>query len=621
MGFASSNIHINKNAISRQGIVYEVKENYYLFNSSGERFYIYEKNNTREVGDILDIQGEKKKLEFEVLESSFNFNEYLNKKGVFSEFIPFRVTVRFSCPLRLQTAKRNFLSGFKGDTKSLISSILFSMNDDSSIDTSIRSLHLGKFISANGTYIYLFLGFLSYIFSLFLPKKWADIGSLAIVNIYLIFVFPRFSAIRIFFLFIFRWINKHILKGKFDYLAITGISGIFFLTMDRYLALQESFILGYIVPIGIFFIREAIKYHHKVGRKFMLIGLIYLLLIPFEITFYNSLSPLSMVFQVLLTPLFLLIGLLSFFCFLRVPLHAPIRFFSSLLGNITVGLEKINLTLNVPPMNPVLVLIYYSLFIALLFYLRIKFKPVNRIILLAQLLFMSAYIIPINNMISQQVTFINVGQGDACLIRDKEKTIMIDTGGLNYKDVGNDSLIPFFRKNRIYKIDIVIITHNHFDHCGALETLTKNFKVRSYINSKESFPFKYGDITFNNYNLHAGEFEEENTNSLVIGFRLGKRDYLVTGDATKETEKYIMEDFVSVPCDILKVGHHGSDTSSSLKFLKYLNPKEAVISVGLNNSHHLPKESVLQNFKKLNVPIKRTDYLGSITYKNYIFNA
>ena len=82
-----------------------------------------------------------------------------------------------------------------------------------------------------------------------------------------------------------------------------------------------------------------------------------------------------------------------------------------------------------------------------------------------------------------------------------------------------------------------------------------------------------------------------------------------------------MEDYSYVPCDILKVGHHGSDTSSSLKFLKFLDPKEAVISVGKNNSYKLPSESTLHNLRKLSIPVKRTDYLGSITYKNYIFNA
>ena len=143
--------------------MYEVKDNYFLFNSNGERLYVYEKNNTREIGDILDIQGEKKDKDFAVLESAFDFNEYLNKKGVFSELVPSKITVKFSPPLKLQSARRFFLSGFEGDTKSLVSSILFSMSDESNIDSSIRSLHLGKFISANGTYIYLFIGFFTFV--------------------------------------------------------------------------------------------------------------------------------------------------------------------------------------------------------------------------------------------------------------------------------------------------------------------------------------------------------------------------------------------------------------------------------------------------------------------------
>ncbi len=620
-GLSISFIRINLAKSSFQGVVYEVKDNYFLFNSNGERLYVYEKNNTREIGDILDIQGEKKETDFAVLESAFDFNEYLNKKGVFSELVPSKITVKFSPPLKLQSARRFFLSGFEGDTKSLVSSILFSMSDESNIDSSIRSLHLGKFISANGTYIYLFIGFFTFLLSLVFPKKWADIGSLAVCNIYLIFVFPKFSAIRILFILIFKWVNKYLLKEKFDYLAIVGISGIFFLTMNRFLALQQSFILGYLIPIGIFFIREAVKEYNKIAQKFIITGLIYLFLIPFEISFYNSISPFSMVFQILLTPVFLIIGFLSLLCFFRLPLHAVIKWFCSFLSTIVGGLEKVNPTFNAPPLNPILIIIYYFLLIGLLFYLKIKFKPVIKIVFLTQVLFLAAYIIPINNMISQEVTFINVGQGDACLIRNRDKTILIDTGGLSYMDVAKDSLIPFFRKNRIYRIDLAILTHNHYDHRGALESLSKNYKVRSYVDKKDSFPITFGSLTFNNYNLHAGEFEDENTNSLVIGFRLGKKDYLVTGDATKKTEELMMEDFSSIPCDILKVGHHGSDTSSSLKFIKYLNPKEAVISVGLNNSHHLPKESVLTTFKKLNIPVKRTDYLGSITYKNYIFNA
>ena len=621
LGLINSSIKMNQNYAYRQGIVYEVKENYYLFNSNGERLYVYEKDNTREIGDILRLEGEKTKLDFNTLESAFDFTQYLNKKGVFSEYKVRKATVKFSSPLKLQRAKKYFLSGFDGNTKTMISSILFSQGDDSDLNDNIRSLHLGKFISANGTYIYLFVGFFGYLLSFLIKKKWAEVGSILICLIYLIFVFPKFSSIRILFLLIFRWLNKYVFKQKFDYLAIIGISGIFFLAINPYLALQDSFILGYAIPLGIFFIREALKQHGVVLKKLFAIILIYLFIIPFEIKFYNSISPLSMVFQILLTPLFLIIGLLSLLCFFRIPLKAPLKLLCDFLSSITSGLKSINFSFNIPPLNAILVLTFYFLFFVLLFLIKIKFKPLIKVVVSSQLLFLLFYIVPINNMISQEVTFINVGQGDACLIRDKNKTILVDTGGLSYIDIGKDCLIPFLKKKRIYKLDIVIGTHNHYDHIGALDTLVKDFKVKSFINNKDRFPLQCGSLTFRNYNLKAGEYDDENTNSLVIGFRLGKRDYLITGDATTTTEKAIMEDFASIPCDILKVGHHGSNTSSSTSFLKYLSPKEAVISVGKNNSYKLPDDSTLIKFKNLKIPVKRTDYLGSITYKNYIFNA
>lgn len=621
LGLSLSFLNLIFNKSYYRGIVYEVKENYFLFNSTGERFYVYEKNNQREVGDILEITGEKESLDFVTLESSFNFNDYLNKKGVYSSLSIKRVVVKFSPPLKIQRAKKIFLSKFDDTPRSILSSILFSSDDGSYLNSKIRSLHLGKFLSANGTYIYLFIQCFAILLSFLFKKKWADVGSLAVCSIYFLFVFPKFGAIRIFILLLFRWFNKYIFKQKLDYLAIIGISGIFFLIMDRYLALQDSFILGYLLPITIFFIREALRNYGKIAKKLLPFVLIYIFLIPFEIKFYNSIAPLSFVFQMLLTPLFLIIGLISFLCFWQIPLHSILRFFCDILTNIVSGLEKTNFAFNVPQFNTFLLLVFYFLFFLLLFYLRFKFKPINKMVVASQLLIMLFYVLPINNFVSQEVTFINVGQGDACLIRNKNKTILIDTGGLSYKDIGRECLIPFFKKKRLYKIDLVITTHNHFDHVGALDSLIEDFKVKNYLNERKDFPITYSGITFNNYNNYAGDFEEENSNSLVIGFNIGNKNYLVTGDATTETENKIMEDYSYVPCDILKVGHHGSDTSSSLKFLKFLNPKEAVISVGKNNSYKLPSDSTLHNFRKLNIPVKRTDYLGSISYKNFIFNA
>ena len=197
--------------------------------------------------------------------------------------------------------------------------------------------------------------------------------------------------------------------------------------------------------------------------------------------------------------------------------------------------------------------------------------------------------------------------------------MLIDTGGLTYKDLATSSLIPYFKSKRLYNIDCVFLTHEDFDHCGALTSLKEHFNIKSVIKSYELFPITIGNITFKNYNTFSYASEDENDNSLVIGFEIGNLKYLVTGDAPIEIENKIMETYSNIPCDILKVGHHGSKTSSSDAFIKYLSPKEAIISCGKNNKYGHPHDSVLKVLKNNNVTIKRTDILGTITYSNYKF--
>ena len=618
LGVGVSFIRISHNKTIYTGMVYEVKDNYYLMNSEFEKFYVYDKNTEREIGDIVQIEGEKKDLSFNVLESGFDFKDYLNKKGVYSELSIKNLKVNFASFLKLHRAKKIFLSRFNEDTGSLVSSILFSTSEENELTNSIRDLHLGKFLVANGTYIYLYISLLSFLFSKLVNKKWAELCSFGVLNLYLIFVFPKFAIIRICFLYLFRWINKYLLNKRFKYIEILSISGLFFLLINPYLAMQDSFILGYSIPLVFYFSRLAVKHKGKILRKILPIVLTYLFMIPFELNFYNGIAPLSMLLQLIFTPIFLFIGLVSILCFFRLPLYKFIESISKILFDVMRFIKPVNILIEGPTFNPFLMMVYMILFFLLLYYIEIGFKPIVKGILMSNLVFGLLYFLPLNNLITNEVTFINVGQGDSCLIRHKQKTVLIDTGGLSYSDIARNNLIPFFRKNRIYDIDLVITTHDDFDHSGAFDSLKKNFKIKSYVNNAKDFPLSVGNITFRNYNNHVDEMEDENSKSLVIGFNFMNKDFLVMGDATTKIESFIMEEYSSIPCDILKVGHHGSDTSSSWRFLNFIKPKEAIVSVGKNNSYGLPSKKVINNLTKLGTIIKRTDYLGSITYKTYL---
>ena len=112
---------------------------------------------------------------------------------------------------------------------------------------------------------------------------------------------------------------------------------------------------------------------------------------------------------------------------------------------------------------------------------------------------------------------------------------------------------------------------------------------------------------------------EDNEFSLVFNLSFLNKKFLLMGDASINVEKYLIENNFDIDCDILKVGHHGSKTSSSEEFIKKISPKEAIISCGYKNKYHHPNDEVVDILKKYNVKIHRTDYEGTISYQRLSF--
>ena len=322
--------------------------------------------------------------------------------------------------------------------------------------------------------------------------------------------------------------------------------------------------------------------------------------------------------QVISTPLFLLIGIVSLLCFFRIPLYAVDKGLIFLLKGYTGIIKPLSFGLLMPEFNVALMIIYYALYLGYLYYLTIGFRPIQRWISYGMITITMLYAIPIENRLTSEVSFINVGQGDCTLIRHHQKVILIDTGGLTYNDVASGTLIPYLRKKRIYKIDAIFITHYDYDHYGALEGLQKEYKIKNVFDYYSSYPVSVNGLTFNNYNTYGTTSNEENDRSLVLSFHFLNKDFLIMGDAPKWVENEIMKDYESIPCDILKVGHHGSDTSSSDKFIQYASPEIAIVSCGKNNKYGHPSKSVVETLNKYHIPIRRTDLEGTITYKQFV---
>lgn len=611
-------IYIDNSGSNFQGIVTVSKNNYLILLSKFEKIYIYQKEHGYEVGDYLSVKGQKSPLTFNMIESQFDFKHYLNKQGVKYELEVEHIEVKFKNPIRLNQNKKEFLANFPTEVQAVVSTLLFGNHEDGSVTNNLEFLHLSRLVSMSGFYIYVFLDGLSFLFSFLLKKKYCRLASLAFLIPYFIFTYPRFAVIRIFVMELARWINTHLLNKKISTLNLIGIVGLFFLTHDITLGAQESFIMGFSLPILSSFLYQGHPEAKPYKIKLISTLTMYLILLPFELKFYNGINPLMLLMQYALTPLMMLFSFSCLICFYKIPIYPVVNFFYEGIEGVTTFFKSITFIIPAPAFNAMVLVIYALLFIAYLAYRALQFIPLKNFCFGALLTLLVIHVLPISNLVTNSVSFINVGQGDSCLIRTENTTVLIDTGGSKYMDVANDTLIPYLRKNRIYDIDLVITTHDDYDHSGALEALTKGFKVKNYIKTDDLFPITVGGITFHNYNNRIDEQEDENDRSLVIGFELSNKHYLIMGDASTEIEANIMEEYENIPCDILKVGHHGSKTSTSSKFVGFLSPDEAIVSVGRNYYGH-PTPEVLTTLRSHDVKIRRTDQEGTISYTSFIW--
>ena len=615
-GFGLSFIHISYSKGSYFGIVYASKDNYFLLNSGGERLYVYAKNNTYDIGDILTIEGEKENLSFDTLESAFDFKEYLNKKGVYHALKIKKVKVNYHNFIRIKQRREKLLSQFNEEQRSIVGAILFSDGGDSELSNTLRELHLARFLAASGIFVSAFHFVLKFLFSLFMKDKYAEITSISLLTLYGVFTFPRFSIIKVLALLIIRWINKYPLKEKFSYLTIIGSLGTVFLLLNKSLAVQDSFILGFLIPI-ISYLTRYIGGRKGIKRILYRYLIIYLFFLPFEINYYNKIVMLSLPMQIISTPLFIVIGVISLLCFFYVPLYSVDKFLISGLHHYAFFIKPLSIGILFPDLNQGFILLYYAIYFFFLYYASHDFIPLTRAFLIGQVSFLLILALPIKNVISDEVDFVYVGQGDCTIIRNNNKVALIDTGGLTYIDAANSSLIPYLRKKRIYKIDMVIITHYDYDHYGALAELAKTYRIYSVYDYNSTFPVSLGDVIFNNYNYYGEGRSEENDKSLVLSFRICHKNFLVMGDATTYVEKKIMSNINAIPCDILKVGHHGSNTSSCEEWIRFTNPEIAIVSCGLNNRFGHPNKEVVNVLNKYHIPMRRTDLEGTITYCTY----
>lgn len=235
------------------------------------------------------------------------------------------------------------------------------------------------------------------------------------------------------------------------------------------------------------------------------------------------------------------------------------------------------------------------------------------------------------------IHYIDVGQGDCILIQVNNKNLLIDSG----PSTNRKYLLNYLKKINIKKFDYIIATHPHDDHIGNMDTIIKRYNVEKFYSPKvttssDTFDSLLSALVDKNLKINvlkkgtnqinlgknvtlkvlspSKDFTSDNLNnySPIIKINFLNNSFLFTGDAETSDENLVLFENNDLKADVLKVGHHGSSTSTSLDFLNSVDPSVAIISVGKNNSYGHPSQKVLSLLDESNIKTLRTDISGNI---------
>lgn len=234
-----------------------------------------------------------------------------------------------------------------------------------------------------------------------------------------------------------------------------------------------------------------------------------------------------------------------------------------------------------------------------------------------------------------KVHFIDVGQADSILIQTPDgKSMLIDAGN----NADGQAVVSYLKGQGVSKIDILVGTHPHEDHIGGMDNVINSFEIGQIYMPKVSHTtktyedvltaisrkglkitsptpgstFSLGEVRFTILAPNSSTYEDMNDYSIVLKMEYGNTSFLFTGDAEQVSENEIIAKGYNLKADVLKVGHHGSSSSTSQAFLDKVSPKYAVIMVGSDNNYGHPHKETMDKLEAKGIPVYRTDENGTI---------
>lgn len=588
------------------------KESYCVLFSLKGRYLCYDEK-AFTLFSLVRIRGTASTVVSAHFQESFDFSSYLRTKGVFRELKPEKENILFRFPWDSNLLFSYAMKYLDEDAVVLCESLLFggSLYDLSSY-ACLQGMGLTSILTLGGFH----LSFLCHVLEAVMGKKNRRAGRLLSLLLVLFFLFLsnfRYAVLRLFLMRFLSLVNPR-LKRPLSALDRTGLVAIFLLLINPYSLFSTSFLYSFLFLFTIHLFGFGIR--RKKGDKSFFLFLC-LFFLPMRLNDSYVFLLLSPVAQIALVPLSHLLFLLST-SLLLLPFSAylinPIVHFFLFLSEETMAISP-RLVSGLPSVAFFL-LFYLALALFLLF--RTYFvSPLAHFFLAISLIVAGFQFLP-DPFSHEEVHFVDVGQGDCTLVRHGRSAILIDTGGSTKDDLATEALIPYLESMKIRKVDAVLLTHYDYDHYGSLKSLQRHFDVGPVFD-RDSFLSTVGNtlsidgLEITNLNRDTSR-NDSNAQSGVYLFTLERTTFLIMGDAPKAVERQILEANPGLDVDVLKIGHHGSDTSSDEDFLRAVSPDVAILSVGVGNPYGHPNEETLRTLESLAIPYRRTDVEGTILF-------
>lgn len=600
----------------------------YYFKNDEYKFFKEKVN----IGSSVIVKGKLVSPKNNTVPYLFNYKKYLYNKRVYYtlKIDSIKILNENSNPfIKLKNRVIKHVNSYK-DSTYLYAFILGKTELISDkVLTSYRENGISHLFALSGLHVSIFSSIL-----LFILKK---LRFKEILNYVIIFIFLLLfsfitgfspSILRATLLFFLLGINK-VFYLNIRTLDILYLVFIILVIINPFIIYNLSFILSFTAAFFLIFSSDLLKGKNYFVSLFKVSLLSYFASLPLSIYYFGYTNLLGVILNLVFVPLVSFVVFpLTLLTFIISKFYSILNITTNLLESLSLLFNKFKIIIYFPRINLIFVFIYLSI---LMLYIKFK-KKICLYLIIVLLIFFKIRPYMDNNT---YIYYIDVGQGDSILVVTPHlnKTILIDTGGIvsfnkNYKsNIVKNKTIPFFRRIGINKVDYLFLTHGDYDHAGEANELLSNFCVKKVfinkgninniekkINNKEVLTLKnfvIDNIKVNSLNNNV--FNNENDDSTVLLFNIYDYKFLFMGDASIKTEEYLLNNYILPNVDILKVGHHGSYTSTSTDFINVIKPKYSVISVGENNMYKHPNKSVLDILD--NTKLFRTDVDGTIEVK------